>query len=73
MVTFGVFRWVAAGVILFLVTLLVKDFRILFFDYAGLRNIWLDIPAIHLTGILAFIAFSFILSLITSFIYWLVK
>jgi hypothetical protein len=34
---------------------------------------WLDIPGFSFGGILAFIAFSFLLSLITSFMYWLIK
>ncbi len=73
LVTFGLFRWVASAVVLYLVTLIVKDFKIEGFLYAGFSNKWIDIPAIQLSGIGAFIAFAFLLSFITSFIYWLIK
>ena len=73
LITFGLFRWVAAALVLFIVTLRVRNFKIVEFAYHGLSSKWLDIPALHFQGILAFIAFSFIFSLITSFIYWLIK
>lgn len=73
LLTFGFFRWVGSAIILFLVTLIVKDFKILYFTYSGLSNKWLDIPVLHFKGFLAFVAFSFIISVLTSFIYWLIK
>lgn len=73
LITFGLFRWVGAAVVLFLVTLLVKDFKINSFVFEGLSNKWIELPAFNVTGFLAFVAFSFILSIITSFIYWLIK
>ena len=73
LVTFGVFRWVSSAVALFLVTLMVKNFKILFFHYAGFESKWVSIPVIHLEGVLAFIAFSFVLSLIISIVHWIFK
>lgn len=73
LVTFGLFRWVASSVILYLTSLIVPAFKILFFDFSGFSSKWIDIPNIHFEGIMAYIAFSFILSFLTSFIYWLVK
>ncbi|SRR4030042_500903 len=73
LITFGLFRWVSSAVVLYLVTLIIKDFKIVTFSFTGLSSKWLDLPAIGLKGILAYIAFSFLLSLITSFLYWLVK
>jgi putative membrane protein len=73
LLTFGVFRWVAAAIVLFLVTLLVKDFAISGFAFSGFSNKWIELPALNFHGILAFVGFSFILSIITSFIYWLIK
>ncbi len=72
MITFGLFRWVASAVVLYLVTLLVASFKIRSFDFTGLSSKWFDIPVLHFEGILAFIAFSFVLSVLTSAIYWLV-
>ena len=73
LVTFGLFRWVSSAVVLYIVTLIIKDFKITAFFFAGLTSKWIDIPALNLSGFLAFVGFSFLLSLITSFIYWLIK
>ncbi len=73
LVTFGLFRWVASAVVLYLVTLIIKEFKIVYFSFPGLTNIWIEIPPIYLEGLLSFIAFSFLLSVVSSFIYWLIK
>lgn len=73
LVTFGLFRWVAAAIALYFVTVVIPGFKITSFSFAGLSTAWFDIPALNLGGFLAFIAFSFLLSVITSFVYWLVK
>jgi uncharacterized membrane protein YvlD (DUF360 family) len=73
LVTFGVFRWVSSAVVLYIATLIVPMFKVASFTYVGFQSRWLDIPAMNLKGLFAFIAFSFILSIITSFIYWLIK
>lgn len=73
LVTFGMFRWVSAAVVLYLVTLLVPNFGVESFSFAGFTSRWLDIPSLYFEGFLAYIAFSFIISVITSFLYWLVK
>jgi putative membrane protein len=73
LVTFGIFRWVASAVILYIVTLLVKTFKIIEFSFSGFTNKWIEIPTLHFEGVLAFVAFSFVLSILTSSIHWLVK
>jgi len=73
LVTFGLFRWVSSAITLYLVTLLVPGFRIVEFAFAGFNSKWIDIPGFSLPGVLAFIAVSFVLSLLTSFFYWLIK
>src|SRR3989304_1482355 len=73
LITFGLFKWVSSAVALYLVTLVVPGFRITQFVFEGLGSKWLDIPGFSFAGILAFISFSFLLSLITSFMYWLIK
>jgi putative membrane protein len=73
LVTFGLFRWVASAIILYLVTLVVPGFKITGFHFLGFSSPWIDIPAISFSGVLAYIGFAFLLSLITSFIYWIVK
>jgi putative membrane protein len=73
LITFGIFRWVAASVVIYLTTLLVPLFKVSGFYFSGFTSRWIDIPVINLHGIAAFIAFSFLLSVVTSAIYWLIK
>lgn len=73
LVTFGLFRWVSSAIVIYLVSLVIRDFKVVNFNYPGITTLWLDIPSISLQGFLAYIAFSFLLSIITSCIYWLVK
>src|SRR3989344_4331790 len=73
LVTFGLFRWFSSAVVLYIVTLIIKDFRITAFHFGGLTSKWIDVPSLNFSGLLASVGFSFLLSLITSFIYWLIK
>lgn len=73
LITFGLFRWVSSAVVLFIITLLVKEFKVTTFDFTGFNNVWIDIPQVTLPGFFAFVGFSFIISLVTSFFYWLAK
>lgn len=73
LITFGLFRWVASAIALYLVTLVVPGFRIAKFFFGGFSSVWFDLPTISFEGVIALISFSFLLSLIASFIYWLVK
>ena len=73
LITFGLFRWVASSFIIFLATLIVPAFKVLGFYFTGFSTKWFDLPSINLTGLAAYIGFSFLLSLLTSIIYWLIK
>ena len=73
LITFGLFRWVASSFIIYLATLLVPAFKVVGFHFAGLTTKWFDLPSLNLQGIASYIGFSFLLSLFTSFIYWLIK
>ena len=73
LVTFGLFSWVSSAVVLYLVTLLVSGFEVNFFDFPGYTSVWFDLPALYFTGVLAYVAFAFIISLITTFVHWLLK
>lgn len=73
LITFGLFRWVAAVAVLYIVTLVVPGFKIIGFNFGGYTSLWFDIPAVVFSGYIAYIAFSFLHSLISSFIYWLIK
>lgn len=73
LVTYGLFRWVSSAIVIYLVSLVVEGFKVIRFSYAGLSTLWLDIPEVNFEGFFAYVAFSFLLSVITSTIYWLVK
>jgi putative membrane protein len=73
LITFGLFKWVSSAIALYLVTLVVPGFKIGQFFFGGLTTKLFDVPSISLEGTLAFVAFSFILSLITSILFWIFR
>lgn len=73
LITFNLFKWVSSGVAIFLVTLVVPGFKILYFHFPGLSSKWLDIPAISLDNFLKYIAFSFIIFFISSLLHWIIN
>lgn len=73
LITFGLFRWVSAVAVLYIVTLVVPGFQIVDFNFAGYSSVWFDLPVVYFVGFLAVLSFSFLHSLVSSFIYWLIK
>lgn len=73
LVTFGLFRWVSNVAILYIVALLVQGFDITSFSFPGLITGYFSIPPIFLPGILGYLGYSLLLSILNSFFYWLVK
>jgi len=73
LITYGLFRWVSSAIIIYLVSLVVHEFKVIHFHFSGFSSQWLDIPQMNFEGIIAFVAFSFLLSIVTSFIYWVTK
>jgi len=73
LITFGLFKWVAYAISFYLVTLLVPGFKLLDFFYKGYSSNLFSIPVISLTGTLAFLAFAFLISFISSLMYWIFK
>jgi putative membrane protein len=73
LVTFGLFRWVSYAVTLYIVTLIVPGFELVDFTFNGLNTYWISLPVIHLSGIVAFIAFSLIISIFSTILDWLLK
>jgi len=73
LITFGLFRWVSSAIALYLVTLVVPGFKIVGFIFNGLSSKWIDIPAINLSGMFAIIAFSLVISVISSILHWLIS
>jgi putative membrane protein len=73
LITFGLFKWVTYAITLYLVTLVVPGFHLADFIFKGFNSYWFSIPGISLSGILAFIAFSFVISTVSSILYWIFK
>ncbi|MBN1168381.1 phage holin family protein [Candidatus Woesebacteria bacterium] len=73
LVTFGFFRWVSSAIVLYLVTLVVPAFKLISFNFPGYTSKWIELPVINFQGFLAYIAFAFLISLLTSFLFWLMK
>ena len=73
LVTFGFFKWASSAIVLYIVTLVVQGFDIVGFSTPAFSSQWIDIPALQLEGILAFVAFSFLIFILTSVMTWLTK
>ena len=73
LITFGFFKWVSSAIALYIVTLVVPGFRIVSFNTQAFSSQWIELPAVSLDGILAFVAFSFIIFIFTSIMTWLTK
>jgi putative membrane protein len=73
LITLGLFKWVAYAITLYLVTLVVPGFHLGNFVFAGYNTYWFSIPAINLSGLLAFVAFSFAISTTSSILHWIFK
>lgn len=73
LVTFGLFKWVAYAIAFYLVTLITPGFKLLDFNFLGYDSYLFTLPPLHLTGVLAFLAFAFVISFISSVIYWIFK
>ena len=73
LITLGAFRWVANVFSLYLVTLLVPYLEVVGFDYPGFTYQGFIIPEMYLAKIWVLIIASFLISLITTFLFWLFK
>lgn len=73
LVTFGIFRWVSSAIALYLVTLVIPGFKIIGFHFAAIASKWINLPPVNFEGLLAYIGFSFLLSVIISLIFWIIK
>jgi putative membrane protein len=73
LLTFGLFRWISSSITLFIVTLIVPGFKIQELFFSGFTSPWIDIPSFTFVSPFSFIAFSFLITTVTSVIYWLIK
>lgn len=73
LVTLGLFRWVGQAIALYLVDLIVPSFSITGFNFAGFESVFISLPPLSLGNPISYVAFSFLLSLITTFTFWLIR
>lgn len=71
LLTLGAFRWVVNVLSLYLVTVVVTDFKIQNFFFPGFSYNVVTVPSLFLTGFWAFVLVSFSLSIISHFLFWL--
>lgn len=72
--TLGLFKFLTHAVTLYVVDLALNQFTVTNFNYPGLVSTYLDLPTIQFgEGFMAYIAFSLLISVITSLIHWIVK
>ena len=73
LVTLGTFRWLVNVLVLWLVTLIVPQFQINDFSFAGGSWQGFIIPSLMLGKFWAFVLISFLISLVTGFLLWLTE
>lgn len=73
LITLGAFRWVVNVFSLYLVTLLVPYLEIFAFTFPGFSYQGFTIPEMYLAKIWVLVISSFLLSLFTTFLFWLFK
>lgn len=73
LITLGAFRWLVNVLVLWLVTLIVPQFKIDAFMFPGFAWQGFIIPSLWLGKFWVFVLSSFLISLVTSFFLWLVE
>lgn len=69
LITFGLFKWIAHAISLYIVTLVVPGFSITGFTFLRFDSYWFSVPGLNLPGVLAVVAFSFVISFASSALY----
>jgi putative membrane protein len=73
LLTLGAFRWLVNVIALYLVTLIIPQFKVESFVFPGFSWEGFVIPSFPLGTFWVFVIASFLISLITSFLLWLIK
>ncbi|CAN5280328.1 hypothetical protein BH10PAT1_BH10PAT1_2450 [soil metagenome] len=73
LLTFGFFRFLTNAITLYIVDLIISGFVVNQFFFKGYAGTLIVIPSIGLpAGPLSYLAFSLLISFVTSIIYWLI-
>jgi len=73
LLTLGAFRFVIGVIILFLLAVIVPGFSLQSFSFGGFSNSGIVLPAAHISLLWSYVIGSFIISIINSFIVWLLQ
>jgi putative membrane protein len=73
LITLGAFRWIINVIVIYLVTLLIPEFKVKPFIFPGLQLYGFVIPLLHFNLFWTYILISFILSLVSNLTYSLFK
>jgi len=72
--TLGLLRFLGHTVTLYIVDLALDQFSVTGFYFPGMISPYLDLPAISYTSpVMAYVAFSIVISLVTGLVHWLMK
>lgn len=72
--TLGVFKFLSHTVVLYLVDYGLQQFKVTGFYFPGLTSNYLDLPSISYgEGVMAYLAFSLLISIMTGVFHWLSK
>jgi uncharacterized membrane protein YvlD (DUF360 family) len=72
--TMGLLKFLGHAIMLYVVDLALNQFSVAYFNFPGLHSVYLDLPSIQFGhGVMAYIAFSFVISFVTGSVNWLIK
>lgn len=73
LLTLGASKWLINVMVLYLVTIFVTDFKILSFNFPGMTFSGFTVPPVSLAFFWTLFLVSFLIEVISGFIYWLIK
>lgn len=73
LLTFGIFTWVVNVIALYLLTILVPQFKLIPYTFTGLGISGFVIPSIRLDILQVAIVASFLVGIISHFLQWIIK
>lgn len=72
--TLGLLKFLGHTITLYIVDLALDQFSVTGFHFAGMNSPYLDLPAISYSSpVMAYIAFSIVISVVTGLVHWLMK
>ncbi len=72
LMTLNLFKWASGAIMFFLVDLALTEFMVKSFTFNGFNTDWFSLPVIFFEqGVVAYLAFSFLVSMISGIIHWI--